>query len=74
LNTPCSTSAPAIPRIKVRPAIEQTDRFLAAVAWNDIASHRDGFRASDRYKNWLDLLHCFYDPMPTITYFTETIL
>ncbi|QQV77159.1 antibiotic biosynthesis monooxygenase [Sphingomonas aliaeris] len=71
---PLIAASPGFLWIDVRPAAEQPDLYLLTVTWADIAAHRDGFRASDRYKNWRDLLHGFYDPMPTITYFAESIL
>lgn len=67
-------ASPGFLSIDVRPAAEKCDVYLLIVAWADIAAHRDGFRASDRYKNWRDLLHGRYDPMPAITYFAESIL
>ena len=71
---PLIAASPGFLSIEVRPAAEQPDLYLLTVAWADIASHRDGFRTSDRYKNWRDLLHGFYDPMPMITYFAESVL
>lgn len=71
---PLIAASPGFLSIEVRPAAEQADLYLLTVAWQDIASHRDGFRTSDRYKNWRDLLHGYYDPTPTVTYFAESIL
>jgi heme-degrading monooxygenase HmoA len=71
---PLIAASPGFLSIDVRPAAEQADLYLLTVTWQDIASHRDGFRTSDRYKNWRDLLHGYYDPMPTVTYFAESIL
>ncbi len=71
---PQIAASPGFVSIEVRAAIEHPDRYLLTVGWEDIASHRDGFRTSDRCKNWCDLLHCFYDPMPATTYFAESIL
>ena len=55
--------------IEVRPALEAENQYLLLVEWDDVESHRDGFRKSDRYERWRDLLHRFYDPMPGVTYF-----
>ena len=38
-----------------------------------VVEHRDGFRLSERYARWRTLLHHFYDPMPEVTYFGETL-
>ncbi|AQR74669.1 antibiotic biosynthesis monooxygenase [Sphingomonas sp. LM7] len=60
--------------IEVRPAAEHADRYLLRVVWTDIAAHRDGFRMSDRYQDWRKLLHGFYEPMPLVEYFGESIV
>lgn len=71
---PLIAASPGFVSLDVRPAAEQPDRYLLVVMWQDIASHRDGFRTSDRYAKWRDLLHGFYEPMPDVTYFAESIL
>ncbi|KQS03208.1 hypothetical protein ASG11_02160 [Sphingomonas sp. Leaf357] len=58
----------------VRPAAKRTGCHLLIVMRQDIASRRDGFRPSDRYAKWRDMPHEFHDPMPTVTYFAESIL
>ncbi len=60
--------------IAVRPSIDHPATYLLIVEWTDVSAHRDGFRRSDRYEEWRALLHRFYDPMPAVTYFGESIL
>ena len=67
-------ASPGFHRIAVHPASEASGTYLLLVEWSDIAAHRDGFRRSDRYEEWRTLLHGFYDPMPAVTYFEESIL
>ncbi|MES2055671.1 MAG: antibiotic biosynthesis monooxygenase [Pseudomonadota bacterium] len=71
---PLIAASPGFISIEVRPAAEQPGLYLLIVAWTDIAAHRDGFRTSDRYVQWRALLHGFYKPMPTITYFAQDLL
>jgi heme-degrading monooxygenase HmoA len=59
--------------IEERPALERTGHYLLLVRWQSVADHRDGFRKSDRYWQWRDLLHRFYDPMPTVEYFGDNL-
>jgi heme-degrading monooxygenase HmoA len=59
--------------MEVRPAIERSGLYLLVVRWESIAHHRDGFRQSDRYEKWRGLLHHFYDPMPMIDYFGDSL-
>ncbi|MEO5775052.1 MAG: antibiotic biosynthesis monooxygenase [Sphingomicrobium sp.] len=67
-------ASPGFQSIEVRPAAEQPDRYLLRVVWSDIGAHRDGFRKSERYQQWQTLLHHFYDPMPQVEYFGESIV
>ena len=59
--------------LELRPEAEEAGRYLLLVRWDDVASHRDGFRQSDRYQQWRALLHHFYDPMPEVSYFGEPL-
>ncbi|MEO6359364.1 MAG: antibiotic biosynthesis monooxygenase [Sphingomicrobium sp.] len=67
-------ASPGFQGIEVRPAVDGKDRYLLRVVWSDVAAHRDGFRTSDRYQDWSKLLHHFYEPMPTVEYFGESIV
>ena len=71
---PFIAASPGFQSIEVRPAADVTDRYLLRVVWTDIAAHRDGFRKSARYEEWRALLHHFYDPMPAIEYYGESLI
>jgi heme-degrading monooxygenase HmoA len=70
---PLIAASPGFHGIKVLPAADQGDLYLLIVEWETIAHHRDGFRKSDRYLQWRALLHKFYDPMPEIRYFGDSV-
>ena len=70
---PLIAASPGFRSIAVRKACESPDQYLLLVEWEDIASHRDGFRTSARYAQWRALLHPFYEPMPVVTYFGESL-
>ena len=70
---PLIAASPGFRSIAVRKSCENSDSYLLLVEWDDIASHRDGFRTSERYKQWRDLLHRFYDPMPVVGYFGDSL-
>lgn len=67
------TAQPGFQSIEVCPDCERKDRYLLLVRWDNIASHRDGFRLSAEYPQWRALLHEFYDPMPVVTYYGQSI-
>ena len=51
--------------------VEQEDKYLLVVRWKTLEDHTIGFRKSEEYIEWKKLLHRFYDPFPTIEYYTE---
>ena len=70
---PLISASPGFVSIEVRPAVEAAGTYLLLVRWQSVAYHRDGFRNSNRYQAWRDLLHRFYDPMPTVSYFGDPL-
>ena len=46
-----------------------THRFLLLVEWETVEAHTVGFRGSDRYLRWKELLHHFYDPFPVVEHY-----
>ena len=49
---------------------EVEDKYLLMVEWEDIESHEIGFRKSEAYQSWKQLLHHYYDPFPTVEHYT----
>lgn len=70
---PLIAASPGFRSIAVRKACDVPGQYLLLVEWDDIASHRDGFRQSARYEQWRALLHRFYDPMPVVGYFGDSL-
>jgi heme-degrading monooxygenase HmoA len=70
---PLIAASPGFIDLQVRPAVEEPGCYLLLVQWASIADHRDGFRRSDRYQQWRALLHGFYDPMPQVRYFGDSL-
>ncbi|QTD54737.1 antibiotic biosynthesis monooxygenase family protein [Parasphingorhabdus cellanae] len=70
---PLIAAQPGFQSIEVRPLVDGPNQYLLLVGWDSVESHRDGFRKSPEYPQWRALLHDFYDPMPTVTYFGPSI-
>lgn len=51
--------------------LEQESTYLLLVEWETLEDHTEGFRGSEPYLQWRDLLHGFYEPMPEVEHFTE---
>ena len=52
-------------------SIENKSRYILLVNWDSLENHEIGFRQSEEYKKWLELLHHFYDPFPSVEHFTS---
>ena len=48
-------------------------RFLLLVEWETVEAHTIGFRGSDRYLRWRELLHHFYDPFPVVEHYGDAV-
>ena len=70
---PLIATSPGFIGIEVRRSAELAGTYLLLVRWQNVADHCDGFRRSNRYQAWRDLLHHFYDPMPSVSYFGDPL-
>jgi len=59
---------------ELRHCIEQENRYLLLVKWETLEDHTEGFRGSEEYQQWRDLLHHFYDPFPTVEHYSPVEL
>ena len=57
----------------LRKCIEQENKYILLVDWEKLEDHTIGFRQSEHYLEWKELLHHYYDPFPIVEHF-ETIL
>ncbi len=57
----------------LRKCIEQDNRYILLVEWENLEDHTVGFRESAQYVEWKNLLHHYYDPFPTVEHY-ETII
>jgi len=54
--------------------LEADSRYLLLVEWETLEAHTEGFRGSEEYGRWRDLLHHFYDPFPTVEHYEDVRL
>ena len=50
-------------------SIESPNTYLLLVEWERLEDHTVGFRQSEQYAKWRDLLHHFYDPFPVVEHY-----
>jgi heme-degrading monooxygenase HmoA len=70
---PLIAASPGFVSIDLRRCIETPNRYLLMVLWQRLEDHTVGFRQSDRYARWRDLLHHFYEPFPSVEHFGESL-
>ena len=49
--------------------MEGENKYLLIVRWETLEDHTIGFRKSEAYKEWKELLHHYYDPFPVVEYY-----
>ncbi len=54
---------------KLLKCIESKNKYLLIVNWETLEDHIIGFRKSENYSKWKNLLHQFYDPFPEVLHF-----
>ncbi|ALJ15938.1 antibiotic biosynthesis monooxygenase family protein [Sphingopyxis macrogoltabida] len=70
---PLIEASPGFISLEIRRPVATGQAYLLLVKWRSVEDHRDGFRQSDRYRQWRALLHHFYDPMPEVGYFGDPL-
>ncbi|MBZ5643719.1 MAG: antibiotic biosynthesis monooxygenase [Acidobacteriia bacterium] len=70
---PLIEASPGFGGMNLRRCLETPNRYLLSVSWNALEDHTVGFRQSERYREWRELLHHFYDPFPVVEHFGEPI-
>jgi heme-degrading monooxygenase HmoA len=53
--------------------LEQENKYALLVKWEKLDDHTVGFRQSEAYGNWRELLHHYYDPFPVVEHFERVI-
>ncbi|MCM3633693.1 MULTISPECIES: antibiotic biosynthesis monooxygenase family protein [Paenibacillus] len=56
---------------QLQKCVETPNQYLLLVKWESIEAHEIGFRQSDQYQEWKQLLHHYYDPFPVVEHYTS---
>ena len=56
---------------QLKRCVEKQNRYLLLVNWQTLEDHTKGFRESEEYQQWRELLHHFYDPFPVVEHYKE---
>ena len=55
---------------QLQKCIEKENRYILLVNWKTLEDHTVGFRQSEPYQQWKELLHHFYSPFPEVEHYT----
>jgi len=53
----------------LKKCIEEENKYILLVNWESVDAHEIGFRNSQEYQQWKELLHHFYEPFPTVEHY-----
>ncbi|MEX1030697.1 MAG: antibiotic biosynthesis monooxygenase [Paenibacillaceae bacterium] len=54
---------------ELQKCIEDANKYILLVRWETLEDHTVGFRGSEEYQQWKNLLHHFYEPFPTVEHY-----
>jgi heme-degrading monooxygenase HmoA len=60
-------------RVRLLRCLERNE-FLLLVEWETLEHHTVGFRQSEQYQRWRELLHHFYDPFPEVFHYQDLLV
>ncbi len=66
------SSAKGYIKHSLKKCLEEENKYILLVDWQDLESHTVGFRQSAAYLEWKRILHHYYDPFPTVEHY-ETV-
>lgn len=67
------TSIPGCRNVSLSRSIESPSTYLLLVEWDHLDDHMIRFRQSERYEQWRDLLHHFYEPFPVVEHYQAVL-
>ena len=57
----------------LKKCLEEKNKYLLLVNWENLEDHTIGFRTSEQYVEWKKLLHHYYSPFPTVEHYKSII-
>jgi len=57
----------------LRKCIELENKYLLLEEWEKLEDHTIGFRNSEQYLEWKNLLHYYYDPFPVVEHYKTIV-
>jgi quinol monooxygenase YgiN len=64
------TSAEGCLSARVRKGIESPSTYLLEVEWTSVTAHTEGFRSSELFVRWRELVSPFWAELPVVEHFS----
>jgi len=66
-------ASPGFGGLRLLRCVETTHRYILLVEWETLEDHVVGFRESEPFQEWRQLLHHFYDPHPLVEHYEPLV-
>lgn len=66
-------SIPGYIDYSLQKCLEVDNQYLLLVHWQTLEDHTIGFRQSEQYQTWKELLHHFYAPFPIVEHYYRVL-
>ena len=64
-------ASPGFRSARMTRGIESPTRFVLLAEWDDLEAHTVGFRESERFTRWRELIGPFFDGPPRVEHFAD---
>jgi heme-degrading monooxygenase HmoA len=62
---------PGFRNARLTRGVESPSRFVLLIEWDSLEAHTVGFRESENYPRWRELITPFFDGAPRVEHFNE---
>ena len=67
------SSMPGYISHELQRCLEVENQYILLVRWEQLEDHTVGFRQSQEYQKWCQMLHHFYEPFPTVEHYQKIV-
>ena len=57
--------------LELKKCLEAESKYVLIIKWATLEDHTIGFRKHEKYQQWKQLLHHFYDPFPGVEHYKK---
>ena len=68
------SDTPGFRTARLTRGVESRSRFVLLIEWDSVEAHTEGFRQSENYKRWRELISPFFDGDPRVEHFDDVNL